>query len=194
MTLAGAATVLQPELAEIKQALLDARERARRVAEQSGADRWGRRPSADRWSVAECLIHLNITSERFIPLLDDGVRELRGQRLAASGRLRRDVMGWLLCWYLEPPYRIRTRTPAPFVPKAVEPMGEVLERFDYLQGELLVRLDRAAGLALDSLKITSPFDARVKYNLFSAFSVIPVHQRRHLYQADTAERGVRSAE
>ena len=70
MTLAGAATVLQPELAEIKQALLDARERARRVAEQAGADRWGLRPSADRWSVAECLIHLNITSERFIPLLD----------------------------------------------------------------------------------------------------------------------------
>ena len=86
-----------------------------------------------------------------------------------------------------------SRKPCWIVPKAVEPMGEVLERFDYLQGELLVRLDRAAGLALDSVKITSPFDARVKYNLFSAFSVIPVHQRRHLYQAESAARGVRSA-
>ncbi len=180
----GTATLLQSELAVIKQALLDARERARRVADAAGADRWGVRPSAERWSVAECLIHLNTTTERFIPPLDDAVRELRKRGLTAVAPLHRDPIGWLLCWFLEPPYRIRTKTVPAFVPKAVEPMGEVLERFDYLQGELLMRLDRASGLALDRVKIASPFDARVKYNVFSAFSVIPVHQRRHLFQAE----------
>ena len=60
----------------------------------------------------------------------------------------------------------------------------MLERFDYLQGELLVRLDRANGLALDRLFVISPFNARFNYNLYSAFRLLPVHQRRHLWQAE----------
>ena len=63
-------------------------------------------------------------------------------------------------------------------------MPDVLERFDYLQGELLVRIDRAEGLPLEQLRIASPFNARLKYNLYSAFRLLPVHQRRHLWQAE----------
>jgi hypothetical protein len=184
MTLAATAPALQPELAAVKHELLDARERARALAEATGAALFAVRPAAGRWSVSECLGHLNITSERMIPALDDAVRALRDQDLKAAGPMHRDVVGWLLCRFLEPPYRIRTRTPEPFVPRQGEPMAEVLERFDYLQGELLVRVDRAAGLALDRIKVASVFDPRVKYNALSAFAVIPVHQRRHLFQAD----------
>ena len=57
---------------------------------------------------------------------------------------------------------MRSRTTAPFVPARIEPMPDVLERFDYLQGELLVRIDRAQGLPLEQLRIASPFNARVK--------------------------------
>jgi hypothetical protein len=32
----------------------------------------------------------------------------------------------------------------------------------------------------------SPFDSRVRYNLFSAFRIIAAHQRRHLWQAEQA--------
>ena len=84
----------------------------------------------------------------------------------------------------EPPVRVRVKTPAPFAPPRVDPMPDVLERFDYLQGELLQRLDRGNGLALDRQKVTSPFNARVKYNLFSTFRIITAHQRRHLWQAE----------
>jgi DinB superfamily len=187
MTLAAtAAPALQPELAEIKQQLLDARERARRLAESIDATHWGRRPGDDRWSIAECLVHLNVTSERFIPLIDDATRELRDRGLLATGQARRDLIGWLLCWHLEPPSRIRTDTPPTFMPQSAEPMADVLERFDYLQRELAVRLERASGLALERVKMISPFDARVKYNLYSAFTIILAHQRRHLFQAEQA--------
>jgi hypothetical protein len=84
----------------------------------------------------------------------------------------------------EPPVRVRMKTPAPFVPPRVDPIPDVLERFDYLQGELLQRLDRGNGLALDRQKVTSPFNVRVKYNLYSTFRIITAHQRRHLWQAE----------
>jgi hypothetical protein len=102
----------------------------------------------------------------------------------ATAPLRRDLLGWLLAKWLEPPYRMRSKTTAAFVPVWIEPMADVLERFDYLQGELLVRLDRAQGLPLERLRVVSPFNAKVKYNLYSAFRLIPVHQRRHLWQAE----------
>jgi hypothetical protein len=34
------------------------------------------------------------------------------------------------------------------------------------------------------VKIGSPFNTRVKYNVFSALSVLPRHQHRHLWQAE----------
>ena len=178
------------ELGRIKQELLDARERARRLCEGISAERWSMAPPAGGWSIGECLMHLNITSERYIPIVDEAIRDGRARGLVATGPPRRDFLGWLLGRILEPPYRIRTRTAASFVPQRIEAMAHVLEQFDYLQGELLVRLDRAAGLALEKLKIASPFNARMKYNLYSTFLLISVHQRHHLWQAEQVKRAI----
>ena len=185
MTLtAGQTLQLQPELVHIKQELLDARERARRVAEGLAPSHWGAPPPSGGWSIAECLMHLNIASERYMPVIDEATRLLRSRGLKASGPLRRDLVGWLLSKMFEPPVRFRLKAPSAFGAVRVDPMPEVLERFDYLQGELLVRLDRGNGLALDRQPITSPFNSRVKYNLYSTFCIIAAHQRRHIWQAE----------
>jgi hypothetical protein len=184
MTVATTAAEVSPDLGLIKQELLETRERARRLSEGLSDPLWAASPGPGQWSILQCLIHLNITSERFIPIIDDAIREGRAKNLQATAAPNRDLMGWLLCWILEPPYRMKTKTSPPFVPERIESMRDVLERFDYLQGELLVRLDRASGLALDRLRVASPFNARFKYNLYSAFRLLPVHQRRHLWQAE----------
>ena len=101
------------------------------------------------------------------------------------------MIGWALQRFLEPPYKTKTKTPPPFLPVAVESMAETLERFDYLQQEVQVRIDRSAGLALDRLRMVSPFNARVKYNLYATFCVIAAHQRRHLWQAEQVQRHCR---
>ena len=36
------------------------------------------------------------------------------------------------------------------------------------------------------MKIVSPFDKRVRYNLVSAFHILAAHERRHLWQAEQA--------
>jgi len=185
MTVTTVRTIdLQPELVRLKQELLDARERARRVTEGLPAAAWGTRPPSGSWSIAECLMHLNITSERYVPLLDDALRSLRTRALLADGPLRRDFVGYLLSRFLEPPVRLRVATAPPFRPGQIDPLHEVLERFDYLQGELLVRLERGAGLALDRQPVVSAFNARLRYNLYAAFCVLTAHQRRHLWQAE----------
>lgn len=175
---------LPPQLSELKQQLLEARERAHRVCEGLTHAIWTTRPAESRWSIGECLIHLNMTSERFLPLIDEAVRHGRARGLTGTGPYSRGLVGWALARALEPPYRLRIRTGPAFTPARVDPIPDVLERFDYLQQELLTRIDSAAGLALDRLRVISPFDSRVKYNLMATFTIIPTHQRRHLWQAE----------
>lgn len=191
MTVTTVRTIdLQPELVRLKQELLDARERARKVTEGLPATAWGTRPASGGWSIGECLMHLNITSERYVPLLDDALRTIRSRGLLADGTLRRDFVGYVMSRFLEPPVRMKVPTTPAFVPGQIEPMPEVLERFDYLQQELLVRLERGAGLALDRQRIASPFNTRVRYNLYAAFCVLTAHQRRHLWQAERVRASV----
>src|SRR4029079_6803867 len=86
MTLAtGQVLQLQHELVQLKQELLDARERARKVAERLKPDHWRAPAPAGGWSIAECLMHLNITSERYIPIIDEATRALRSRGLSPSG-------------------------------------------------------------------------------------------------------------
>jgi DinB superfamily len=192
MSVATVGTEVSPELGQVKQELLDARERARHLSEGLSDTLWATSPGPAQWSIAECVTHLNITSERYIPIIDDAIREGRQSGVKQTSPPRRDFMGWLLARMLEPPYRLRMKTTAPFVPARIENMGDVLERFDYLQGELLVRIDRAQGLALERLRVVSPFNAKVKYNLYSALKLIPVHQRRHLWQAERTRSALRT--
>ena len=67
MTLTASVT-LPAQLALVKQDLLHARERARAVCQGLDGRIWATRPAPDQWAISECLAHLNITSERFIPL------------------------------------------------------------------------------------------------------------------------------
>jgi len=186
-----ASLTLPTQLALVKEELLDARERARALCRGADARTWATRPAADRWAIGECLTHLNIPSERFIPLLDDAIREGRARRMERDGPYGKGMVGWALLKFMEPPYKMKTTTVPEFVPVKVESMAETLERFDYLQQEVQVRIDRSTGLAVDRLRLTSPFNRRVTYNLYVAFCLIAAHQRRHLWQAEQAKKALR---
>ena len=58
-----------------------------------------------------------------------------------------------------------------------------LPRFLALEGRLARRLAEAQGLDLRRVKLTSPFVPLLRVDLGSAFRVVAVHERRHLWQA-----------
>ena len=179
------AAALPAQLAAVSQELIEARTRLATLCQELDEHGWLRRPAAGGWSVGQIVTHLNATSEHYIPLIDEAIRTGRAQGLTARpGRLRRGLLGWALVRMLEPPYRIRTSTSPAFEPAGVASMADTRERFDYLQQELLARLEAAAGLDLEKLPVQSPFSARVSYNLYVAFAVLAAHQRRHLWQAE----------
>ena len=173
---------MRPELASITSELDAATAHAKAIAERAGDDRWKERPVPDRWSIGECFDHLNRSSEAFLPLFEE---VFKGAPNASPGRLRRDFPGWLLCVMLEPPVRIRTKTSARFVPPMdVGPRTEVVNRFASLQDQLKQFMTRSDSIDVAKIKIRSPFAEKLKYSVYSALRVLPVHQRRHLWQAE----------
>src|SRR5262249_40046012 len=150
-------------------------ERAHEIAAPLAPAAWGARPAVDQRSVAECLIHLNLTSRALLPLIRDAITRGRDRDLVSAGPYRRDVVGWLLYWMTEPSVPFRVKTTAPFVPAGVEPKDGVLDAFDTLQAELAACIREANGLDLGRLRIRSPFDSRLTYNLYSCLRIVPAH-------------------
>jgi DinB superfamily len=175
---------MSPQLAAVLEELRDARERLHRLRERVPPERWTPRIDPDRWSVAECVEHLNLTSRAYLPVIRGALEEGRRLGGGAPGRYRRDPVGWLLWRTMGPPVRLRMKTPAAFVPVPTESAEELVAEFDRLQAELIELTGAADGLPLRRLRVTSPFDARASYNLFSALSILPRHQHRHLWQAE----------
>lgn len=174
-------SALSLQLQAVVEELEEARSQARRLVDGLDPAIWGMRPGPERWSVAEQLIHLNLTSKAYVPVIEEALRRGREQGLTGHGPFRRDFIGWLLGRMIEPPVRIKTRTTAPFVPPAVESADTVMREFESWQDELIDLLKESNGLALNRIQVTSSFDSRVRYNLYSCFRVVAAHQRHHLW-------------
>jgi hypothetical protein len=85
---------------------------------------------------------------------------------------------------MPPPVRIKVKTIASFIPESVAPVDALVAEFEKWQKLQLDFLIAADGLPLNSIRVTSPFNAKLRYNLYSCFSILPAHQHRHLWQAE----------
>jgi len=190
-----AVTSLSPPLAALREEFDATTRRLHALADPLDESDWGRRPAEVKWSVAECIEHLNLTSRAFLPILREAVRDGRVRGItSANPSFRLDFVGWLLLRANEPPVRrTRIKTAPSFVPPSVEPKADVIREYERLQQELIALLTDADGLALAKIKVRSPFNARMGYSLYSALRVIPAHQRRHLWQAEQALAAIRAA-
>jgi hypothetical protein len=63
-----------------------------------------------------------------------------------------------------------------------------MAEFDRLQAEQIAITREADGLPIDRVKMTSPFNPKLRYNIFAGLSILPRHQHRHLWQAEQAIR------
>ncbi|HVH66279.1 MAG TPA: DinB family protein [Gemmatimonadales bacterium] len=182
---------MHPQLELIADEYRNAQARLDALARAIPAERWGRRSDPERWSVAECVAHLNLTSRDYLPLLRDAIARARALERGPGGpvaRYRRDLIGWLLWRTMGPPVRLRLKTIRRFVPEGTAVPEVLVQEFHRLQAAQLDCLAEADGLSLMRVRVTSPFNARVRYNLYACFSILPRHQHRHLWQAEQVWR------
>jgi len=183
---------VKKQLRAVTDSLESAQSRLRRLSDKVSDKEWNKRPGPDRWSAAECVEHLNLTSRAYLPLLRDAVSRARKSSDPPRKHYRRDPLGWFMSMMIGPlrhvgKFRIvPVKTTPAFVPKSGRSKTEILSDFVRLQGELAALIRSGDGLPLDQVKIVSPFGGRMKYSAYSALVIVARHQHRHIQQAEEA--------
>lgn len=160
--------------------------RAQTLVAKAGPELCCKRPTAESWSVAECLQHLNVSLDAYFPIWQQMIANAGPRKTEMNAPYRLDFWGRLLGWILEPPPRIRSKTPVHFHPVDCDAIEPVLEGFLDRQQRVIGALRRCRGRAVDQVKMASPADPRIRYSIWSSFVINAAHQRRHLWQAERA--------
>ena len=151
------------------------------------------RPGEGRWSIAECLVHLNRSVSATLPAFDRAIADGRAKgRLAKSGGPSR--YGWFSRWMIgsmEPPPKRRMKTFGVFaVPVGgTHTLARVLPEFVAMRDQLAERVRRADGLDVKRIRTVSPVTRLLRLPLGAYLQFVVAHDRRHLWQA----RQVRNA-
>lgn len=175
---------MHPELAALAAEFHDATSRLDALERSLTAAQWSHRPSATRWSPLECVQHLNLTAEATLPRVRAAIERARSAGGTPPARYRMDVVGWLLWNGLRRPGRFKSKTAPAFVPAADRPPAAVCADFRRLQAEHLACVADCERVGVRRATLRSPFNERIGYSVYSALTILAVHQHRHLWQAE----------
>jgi len=179
----------------VQDQLRTALRRARNLVEGLDPETLNRRPEPDSWSVAECLGHLNETARLYLPVFTERIETAREEgHLARPGAGDRTLIGRLVVWSQEPPVLFRMKTLEAIEPRGDEDPQTLIESFEALHEELIVRINEAADLDRGRIRLRSVLDRRLKLSLGDWFHFMAAHVRRHLWQAERVKEKLASPE
>jgi len=174
---------LVPELEDLRKQIDGIVSDAQKLTAGISGRQFNWQPQPGRWSIAQCLVHLNLAGAILLPRIDASIRAARAQGLVGQGPYRHGMLGNLLVSLTEPPPKIKFRAPRSMAPPPAESLARVIASFFALQDQLRERILHANGVDLGRAKVAFPVAEWLHIALGQAFSVIAGHERRHLWQA-----------
>jgi DinB family protein len=140
------------------------------------------KPSAERWSVAQCFEHLLTSNKGYLPIIDNVLAGYK-RTLWQSMPVLPGLMGKLLVKSMDPASTRKVKAPKRFQPAQSDISGSVINDFVDLQKLLIEKMTATEHLDLEKIVITSPVAGIVVYSLMDAYRLIVVHEQRHFQQA-----------
>jgi hypothetical protein len=77
-----------------------------------------RQPEVGKWSIAECVLHLNVTASVMQPLMEEAIARGKHDNIVGTGPFKLGAKGRLLIWIAEPPPKFRMPAPPHLRPPA----------------------------------------------------------------------------
>ena len=139
-------------------------------------------PAPGSWSVGQCLEHLCLMNENYLPAISAALKE------KPDSVVEQITPGWLGRWFIrnfaEPSgSRKRVRAPSKIRPAARVDLS-VLDRF--LSGNKSCRqlILQARSKNVNRIRFWNPFIPGLRFTVGTGLKIIASHQRRHLLQAE----------
>ena len=141
------------------------------------------KPSAERWSVAQCFEHLLTTNKGYFPLIDDVLSGQKTKSVWQRVPIFPGIWGKLLVKSMDPTTKRKVKAPKKFQPSASDIGPTIIEDFTEQQLQLIASMKATEHLDVAKIIIPSPVTAVINYSLLDAYRLIVVHEQRHSLQA-----------
>jgi hypothetical protein len=168
---------------------LDASDRrAERLAKTLSLEQLNWRPRPDAWSIGQCLQHLFITNEVYLPAI---AASLEGHR---QSRVEEILPGWFGRWFIRKFIQPSPDTSRARAPKKIEPgihvESSVLDAFVRSNDGTRALIRRASNYDVNRIRFKNPFIPMLRFTMGTGFEIVSKHQSRHLLQAERVRESV----
>lgn len=143
------------------------------------------KPSAERWSIAQCFAHLIASNRGYLPIIESVRSGTKKTRFVERLPVLPGLAAKLLIKSLDPASTRRIKAPKNFEPAQSDISASVIDDFVAQQNTVIEGMKSTSHLDLERIVITSPAVSvpLVTYSLMDAYRIIVVHEQRHLQQA-----------
>ena len=157
-------------------------ERARELAVGLNAAQLNWQPAPDAWSVGQCLEHLCITNDVYLPAISSS---LLGKPVSAVQDIKPGRFGrWFIRTYIEPsPQTKHARAPKKIVP-GTRVEYSILDRFLRSNEAARELVCRARDHDVNRIRFRNPFIPVLRFTVGTGLEIMSAHERRHLLQAE----------
>jgi hypothetical protein len=142
------------------------------------------KPSAEQWSIAQCLEHLALATNEFDKYFQVALEQARTRpALDTAPVYKPTLMGGWLAKAVDPATARKLRAPKVFRPAAGSNIPQSLDLFLDAHTRFIAFVKQCAGVDYNKTRLRSPVTPLVRYSLADAFVITVLHGRRHLAQA-----------
>ena len=151
------------------------------------------RPEPGRWSIGQCLAHLNTVDGLDLAPLRAAIDAGHARNQTGEGPF---TYGWISRKFvarMDAPAKQKMKAPKNYIPPPEVDPAAALAEYRRISGEMRSLAQSAAGLDLARVKTTLPVlpalaRAVIRMPLGARFELLAAHDRRHLWQAEQVRK------
>ncbi len=141
------------------------------------------KPTAEAWSIAQCIQHVMLTNEQLFQIFEQVLRGQRRQTWLERLPILPSIFGPLIIDAVSPQATRKVKAIPKLQPSASSIDAGIIDKFVAHQDRLVELLGQLKPIDLKRIIVTSPVVSFVTYNLLHACTIMVRHEQRHLLQA-----------
>lgn len=153
-------------------------------------DQLNRRPGPGKWSVGQCLEHLNIIGGLYLPVIARKLQQAHTRGSRPADTVKRGLMGRRLTDAMRVPASEKpAKAPQKYAPSGSRLPRTVVEVFNRQAEELLGLLQQARTVNINAIRIPNVVIPLLHLRLTDQLELLVVHAQRHIAQAGRVLHG-----
>jgi hypothetical protein len=142
------------------------------------------RPEPARWSIAQCIAHLNIINGADLPQLQSAIDAALAKGVTGQGPFEYGYLERKFVASMEAPAKRKFKAPKKFAPPPEAALEPTIAEYRRVSSELRQLVRKSNGLHLAKVKTKLSGVPLLRMSLGARFNLLTTHDRRHLWQAE----------